>query len=77
MPDLASIEASQAYALEQAIARLDADKDRLDAFMTHTKWLVSAVSSIGRKRMAPASTTASASGRPNPSASEASAKTSA
>ena len=34
------------YALEQAVARLDADKDRLDAFMVHIKWIVSVVSSI-------------------------------
>ena len=34
------------YAIEQAIARLDADKNRVDAFMVHVKWIVSVVSGI-------------------------------
>lgn len=34
------------YAIEQAISRLENDKDRVDAFMTNMKWLVSTVGSL-------------------------------
>ena len=34
------------YAIEQAISRIDAEKESLDSFMVHVKWIVSVVSSI-------------------------------
>ena len=36
----------QQYAIEQGIARLNDESARVDAFMTHVKWIVSVVSSI-------------------------------
>lgn len=41
-----SYEPPERFAIQQAIGRLDADKQRFDAFMVHIKWIVSAVSSI-------------------------------
>jgi|GEM_PF-4793793 len=34
------------FAIEQAIARVDAESSRIDAYMIHVKWIVSVVSSI-------------------------------
>lgn len=37
---------NERYVIEQAIARLDSERERIDAFMLHVKWIVSVTSSI-------------------------------
>lgn len=40
MADHSDEKSPERYAIEQAIARLESDKDRIDAFMTHIRWIV-------------------------------------
>ncbi|MCY4003307.1 MAG: hypothetical protein OXF33_06350 [Rhodospirillales bacterium] len=46
MTDYDEQKSPERYAIEQAIARLENDKDRVDAFMVHVKWILGSVGSF-------------------------------